>query len=325
MNVDLGEALGATHYAGGVDGLVGRDHYHCLHAVFKAFVGHVACAEDVDHYGLAGVLFHQGDVLVGGGVEYDLRTERPKGIVKPLRLAHVTYDGGEVHLGEALFQFQADVVHGGLGVVKEDEVSDAQGSELSTQLAADGTGGAGYHHGLAVEFVCDYVQGYLDFLTAQEVFNPDFSGAEDCLSFNYLVHCWNYQALDVLLGAEMYEAVLFTLGLFVSREQQGIHAIPQDGLLPLGLVLSGEYRKAVDCPSLNVLVQEAYHLVVGGILEADHCGHAFVRGSVNHHPLVFVLLLDAAVEMVPYQDHHQADYYQKEESGQDVYANNQEH
>lgn len=42
LYVDLCQALGASHYVCGVDGLVGRYHNHLARAVFHAFVGNVA-------------------------------------------------------------------------------------------------------------------------------------------------------------------------------------------------------------------------------------------------------------------------------------------
>ncbi len=50
LDVDLGEALGAAHDVGRVDGLVGRYHHHLLDVIFYTFVGHVPGAGDVDKH-----------------------------------------------------------------------------------------------------------------------------------------------------------------------------------------------------------------------------------------------------------------------------------
>ena len=64
--------LQAAHHAGGIDGLVGRDHHERLDAVLVGQVGQVAGGQHDVLDRLAGVGFHQRHVLVGGGVEDDV-------------------------------------------------------------------------------------------------------------------------------------------------------------------------------------------------------------------------------------------------------------
>ena len=57
----------------GVDCLVGGDEDEIPHAELVGQIGHELGAADVVADRLADVHFHQGHVLVGGGVEDDLR------------------------------------------------------------------------------------------------------------------------------------------------------------------------------------------------------------------------------------------------------------
>ena len=63
LYVDLGQALGAAHDVGGVDGLVGGDHDHLPHAILHALVGHLAGAANVNPHGLAGFSSIRGTCL----------------------------------------------------------------------------------------------------------------------------------------------------------------------------------------------------------------------------------------------------------------------
>jgi len=63
---------------------------------------------------------------------------------------------------------------------------------------------------------------------------------------------------------------------------------------------------------------------VGGVLEADDGGYALVGGAVDHHPLVFVFLLYAAVEVFPDDYHNEPDGHQQGEGDHGVDAGEQD-
>ena len=65
--------FGHAHDARGMDGLVGGDEDEVPHAELVGHFGHDLGAADVVADRLADVQFHQGHVLVRGGVENDLR------------------------------------------------------------------------------------------------------------------------------------------------------------------------------------------------------------------------------------------------------------
>ena len=110
--------------------LVRRDHDHLLDVVFDTLVGHVTRAGDVGQHGFAGILLHQRHVLVGGGVEDDLRMVGAEGEVQTRNHAHVADYGDELQIGEAILQLEADVVHRGLGVVEQHELLDPERGKL---------------------------------------------------------------------------------------------------------------------------------------------------------------------------------------------------
>ena len=151
LDVNLGQTLRTPHHIGGVHRLVGTDHHHLLHVVLNTLVGHVARAVHVDEHGLAGVLLHERHMLVGRGMEHHLGMIVPKGEVETCQLPHIADYGDETQPREAAFQLEAQVVHGRLGVVKQDELLDAESGQLTAQLTANATRRTRHQHHLAGE------------------------------------------------------------------------------------------------------------------------------------------------------------------------------
>lgn len=223
LDIDLGEALRAAHYVGRVHGLVGGDHHHLLDAVFNALVGDVAGAGDVHEHGFARVLLHQRDVLVRRGVEDDLRMILPEDAVQARKHSDVPDDGDEVQMREPLLQLQAEVVHRGLGIVKENHLPDFEARQLTDQLGANGTGCAGDEDDLVLEILADLVHVQLYLVAAEEVF--DLQLADLALHrhpFLDFVDGRGDEDLDTVLVAEAYQSVGFLPGIpFVGEEDGG--------------------------------------------------------------------------------------------------------
>ena len=308
LHVDLCETLGAAHDVGGIDGLVSRDHDHLLGAVFDAFVGDVAGAVDIDEDGLAGVLLHQGDVLVRRGVEDYLRVPFAEDIVKPRRLAHVADHRDEVELREAAFQLQADVVHRGLRIVVENELLDAEYGQLAAELAADGAGRASHHDDLAFAFGLDLVDVEADLLAAEKVLDPD--GADLVLhdaAADDLVDGRREEDLEAVVGTEADEAVLFSLGLGLGGEKDAVEREAVDELLELGLAFV-----AVDTGFIDLVLggqgmrdKESHHLIMRGVLEAQDGGDGLLGNAVHEDALEAVLRFQLALVPVIHEDHRE--------------------
>ena len=73
LHDQLGDPLARTHHARRVDGLVGRDQDEALHPVVAGHLGDDPRADDVVLDRLAGIRLHQRHVLVGGGMEDEVR------------------------------------------------------------------------------------------------------------------------------------------------------------------------------------------------------------------------------------------------------------
>jgi len=160
LHVHLCQAFGGTHDVGWVDGFVGRNHDELLHSVFDCHIGHVARTVDIRMDGFAGVLFHQGHMLVGGCMEDDMGMETLVDVLDTVDHADISHDGDELDIGKFLFQFQPDVVHRGFGTVEQDQLLQAEPAELATELATDGTGGSGDQNDFAFQRIGDL--GHVD-------------------------------------------------------------------------------------------------------------------------------------------------------------------
>ena len=263
-------------------------------------------------------------MLVRRRVEHRLRPVRPEREIQPLRMPHIPDDRHEIQLREPLLQLQAEVVHRRLRVVKQDQPAYAESRQLPAQLAADGARGARDQYGLAVEIALDGVQADLDLLAPQQVLDLDFARPQDGLALDHFVHGGDDEALDPFLGGKADQMVFFVPGFFVSREEDGIDAVLDQGLFHPVFVPGTEDRQAFDRAAVGIGVQEADDLVVGGILQAHDGGHALVGGAVDHDALVFVFLLDTAVEVLPDKDHQDADEDQGSEGRHDVDGDEQD-
>ena len=93
LDVQLGGPLAGAHHAGGIDGLVGRDHDERADVgtrMARSASRRVASDDVLD--GLAGMRLHQRHVLVRGGVEDDVR---------PAFVEDAAHAGLVEHVGDA--------------------------------------------------------------------------------------------------------------------------------------------------------------------------------------------------------------------------------
>ena len=175
----LGDALGGAHDGGGVDGLVGGDVDEDFDGVFKRQLSEVRRAEDVVEYCLLGVLLHQRDVLVRGGVEDDLRMEAFEDAGQPLAVAHVGDYGGEWKAEVLGAQLLLDLEEAVLSPSEQDEARRGEGDELTDDFRPDGAARAGDEDGSAPDVPGDLVEFEPDGLAVQQVLDLHVADAGD--------------------------------------------------------------------------------------------------------------------------------------------------
>ena len=307
LYVDLRQTLRATHDVGRVDGLVRRDHDHLLDVVFDTLVRYVTRTGDVGQYGFAGVLLHQRHVLVGGRVEDHLRTVGAEGVVQTRDHAHVADYGDELQIGEAVLQFETDVVHRGFGVVEEDELLDAERGQLPAQLRTDRTGGTRHHDRLAAEVGDDFVHRDLDLFAPQQVLDLDLAdGLPLYLAVDHLVDRGGDQHLQPAIRAEADQPFLLLAGLTGVGEEDGVDVLALLQVLDILLRLEVVDRQVGQHVVLQRLAvgQEADHLVLLRVLQLGDERCPLVTGSVDEDPAAVEALLTAVLEQVVEDDHH---------------------
>ena len=84
--------------------------------------------------GFARVLFHQWHMLVGGGMEHDLGMETLVDAFHTVDHTDISHDRGKFDIGELFFQFQPDVVHRGFSTVEQNQLLQAEVTELAAEL-----------------------------------------------------------------------------------------------------------------------------------------------------------------------------------------------
>ena len=167
----FGHPFGGAHHVGGVHGFVGRDHHKGLAAVFPRQTRHHSRSQAVGLDGFHGMVFHQGHVLVRGGVEHHLGVVGAKEGGHAGFVGHAADDGQEVP--GAVVYFQVQLVEGGFGLVQRNQAQGVLAQDLAHQLGPDGAGGAGDQHGFALDEAGEAVVAEVDGLPAEEVFHAD--------------------------------------------------------------------------------------------------------------------------------------------------------
>ena len=120
LHIHLCQTFGSSHDVGRVDGFIGRDHDELIYVVLDCHISYVTRTINIRMDGFAGVLFHQGHMLVGGGMEHDMGTETLVDAFDTVDHADVSHDRGKLDIRELFFQLQPDVVHRSFGTVEQD-------------------------------------------------------------------------------------------------------------------------------------------------------------------------------------------------------------
>ena len=202
----LAQTLAGTHDVGGVHGLVGGDQHEPLDAVGRGGLGHLVGAEDVVLDGLVGAVLHQGDMLVGRGVEDQLRSVGIQHIVHAGGVPDGADEGHQIQVGITPLELHLDVVGVVLVDVEDDELLGVGLGDLAAQLAADAAAAAGDHDHLAGDEIQDLVQIDLDGVPAQQVLDIDLAQAADGdITVDQLVDAGHHLDLTAGGGANVEE------------------------------------------------------------------------------------------------------------------------
>ena len=134
LHIHLRQTFGRSHDIGRVDGFIGRDHDELVYVVLDCHIGYVTRTVDIRMDGFAGVLFHQGHMLVGGGMEDQLGMETLIDAFDTMDHANVSHDRGKLDIGEFFFQLQPDVMHRGFGTVEQKPIASARNGRVGDRV-----------------------------------------------------------------------------------------------------------------------------------------------------------------------------------------------
>ncbi len=143
------QSLGSAHDVGGAYGLVGGDQHEGFHPGANGGLGGVPGAVDVVAHALDDIVFHQRDMLVGGGVVDRLHTKAAHDGFHPVFFLDGAQNAVQVDVICAEFggflQLAFDLVEAELVQFEQHDGAGAVLDDLATQLATDGTAGTGDH------------------------------------------------------------------------------------------------------------------------------------------------------------------------------------
>ena len=254
-------------------------------------------------------------------MEDHLRTVGAEGVVQTRDHAHIADYGDELQIGEAVLQFETDVVHRRFGVVEEDELLDAERGQLPAQLRTDRTGGTRHHDCLATEVGDDLVHRDLDLLAPQQVLDLDLAdGLPLHLAVYHLVDRGGDQHLQPAIRAEVDQPLLLLAGLTGVGEEDGVDVLALLQVLDILLRLEVVDRQVGQHVVLQRLAvgQEADHLILLRVLQLGDERCPLVTGSVDEDPAAVEALLTAVLEQVVEDDHYDTHHDQGREGQQHV-------
>ena len=206
-------------------------------------------------------------------------------------------------------------MHRGLRIVVENELLDAECSQLAAELAADGAGRAGHHDDLAFAFGLDVVDVEADLLAAEKVLDPD--GADLVLhdaAADDLVDGRREEDLEAVVGTEADEAVLFSLGLGLGGEKDAVEREAVDELLELGLAFVTIDTRFIDLVlgGQGMRDKESHHLIMRGVLEAQDGGDGLLGDAVHEDALEAMLRFQLTLVPVIHEDHRKPEGNEQE-------------
>ncbi len=187
---------------------------------------HQQRAEHVVAYCLPGVAhFHQRHVLVGGGVEDELRLPVGEDLLESRRVLHVTGQRHDLRFGLVHAEPLLDVVQRELARLHQHQPRRCEAGELATELAADRAAGAGDQHGLAADHVLEVGGIDLHRLAAQQILDIHRPHGVDR---DLAAH----QVLDARHGEDMGACTYREVGRELQRRPPQLRAWPESRAAP---------------------------------------------------------------------------------------------
>ena len=176
---DLRQALAGAHHVGGVHRLVRGDEDKALHIAFHGDLRGLVCAEDVVQDRLLRTEFHERNMLMGRGVDHDVRFilshDPPEGFLVP--------DGTDLEnhgiadqLPELLLELEEEVVHVVLRDIVKNQLGRGESQDLPAELRSDGSSAAGNQNNLPGEICLDLGHVQVLLRAAQQVRDVHFPG-----------------------------------------------------------------------------------------------------------------------------------------------------
>ena len=180
LAVDFADALGASHDIGGIDSLVGGNHDKLPGAILHSKVGNDTSTIDIILNSNTRIVLHHGHMLVGGCMENIIGAVGSKDLFHVLLVGNAADDGVTGYIGELACHHQADVVHGSLCLVDEDEGGGVVYGNLAYHLGTDGAGSTGDEDDLVLKQLSNGI--HIDFylVARQEVLDVHFTEVAVC-------------------------------------------------------------------------------------------------------------------------------------------------
>ena len=235
----LGQLLRHAHDAGGIDGLVGRNHHELLHAVFVGQFGQLPGAQDVVLDGLAGVVLHHGNVLMRGRMKHDRRTMAFEYLCHAERIANVRDDGNDVRFGAQCLELLLDGEQAVFGPLDQQHGLGAKFEYLPADLRTDAAAGARDHDRSSGHQRADGVVVELHAFAPQQVVDVDVADLRRVAGRQKIVVGGDDLELDVRRTAALHQAAQLRPGQHARDDQhvfdaqsrgyiQGLRRLPPD-------------------------------------------------------------------------------------------------
>ena len=300
LHIDFADALGAAHDVGRVHGFVGGDHHKAFHIVFDGKVGQDFGSEDIVLDGLRHVVFHHGNVLVGGGMEHVFGPVVVKDFLHAPLVGDIGHDGGCLQVAPFGVKLQADVVERGLGLVHQDELVGVEDGHLTHDFRADGTGCARDEHAFSFQVRANLLEVDLDGVSAQEVLNLDLADLAGLLHALPVVGDVRGQVNGYVFLEEAVcdIRVLEVIGLY-RRHDDGLYVVLADVLQEVFVIEVHVHAHHHLALHHGVIGNESLEVEFVGTGHADGLGDvdATVLGAVDERVAGFyAVLVEGVVE-----------------------------
>ena len=286
---DLRQALGGAHDIGGVHRFVGGYQDKALYVAFHCDLGGFVSAEDVVENRLFAAELHQGNVLVGGGVDHDIRLvlahDPPEGFLVPDG-THFQHDRIGDQFTVFLLQFEEKVVHVVFADVVEHQFLRSKGKNLAAEFRADGASASGNENRFSGHIGLDFRHVQMLLGAAQQVGDVQFPGFGAFPGAGVKKH--------VTAGGD---APVQEVGNLALRGRDGdddfVDTVFLDGVLQLIDAADHGYPGNGGVLFLGIVVEDGdgYAVAVASVLDVPDHGSTAVAGADNQDLFCFFVFV----------------------------------